>query len=162
MTGRLLNLCLRAYPRACRERDRDYLRDLALELSETYGLWRQVLSLLRGGFSERIERRRLKPHASAWSWMKRVATVCCALAATALAASELTGPAVGDDVRVEAERLECVRHVGDAPGCPGTNALVAARLRAGWECETRRRTEDGRRVIAWRCALGQPVSWSAL
>ena len=31
MRRRLLDLCLLAYPRACRRRDRDYLRDLALE-----------------------------------------------------------------------------------------------------------------------------------
>jgi hypothetical protein len=97
-------------------------------------------------------------------WMKRVAVVCCALAATALAVGGLTGGAAGDDVRIEADRFECVQteDVGGVRACAGTGALVAARLRAGWECETRRRTEDGRRVVAWRCALGQPVTWSGL
>ena len=55
MRRRLLELCLLAYPRARRDRDGDYLRDLALELAETYGLRRQVLSLLRGGLGARIE-----------------------------------------------------------------------------------------------------------
>jgi CubicO group peptidase (beta-lactamase class C family) len=55
MSRRLLELCLLAYPRPRRESDREYLRDLALELAENYGLARQALSLLRGGLSERLE-----------------------------------------------------------------------------------------------------------
>jgi hypothetical protein len=35
MSRRLLDLCLLAYPRARRERDRAYLRDLALDLADT-------------------------------------------------------------------------------------------------------------------------------
>jgi len=164
MRRRLLNLCLRAYPRATRERDRDYLRDLALEMSERYGVRRQALSLLRGGLAQRIESRPLERGASPLVWMKRVVIVCFALAATALAAGELTGGARGGEVRVESERLECVRpvHVGGGRGCAGTSRLIAARVRAGWECEMRRRLEDGRRLIEWRCALRQPVSRSAL
>lgn len=164
MRRRLLNLCLRAYPRPTRERDRAYLRDLALELSDRYGVRRQALSLLRGGLTQRIESRRRRRGDSASVRMKRVVVACFALAATALAAGELTRVGPGGDVRVEAERLECVQdvHVGGARGCAGTTDLIAARVRAGWECETRRRTKDGRRVIAWRCALGQPVTWSGL
>jgi hypothetical protein len=36
MSRRLLDLCLLAYPRARRERDRAYLRDLALDLAESH------------------------------------------------------------------------------------------------------------------------------
>ena len=54
---RLLALCLLAYPRGRRTKDGAYLLDLALELSETYGVGRQALSLLRGGLAERVRRR---------------------------------------------------------------------------------------------------------
>lgn len=70
----LLTLCLRAYPPAGRERDRNYLLDLALELSETYGVRRQAMSLVRGGIGERLASRRLRRGAGArcgsgaWWW----------------------------------------------------------------------------------------------
>jgi hypothetical protein len=62
MRRRLLDLCLLAYPRASRRRDRDYLRDLALELAERHGFARQAVSLLLGGARERTGRARR------WSW----------------------------------------------------------------------------------------------
>ena len=46
MSRRLLDLCLLAYRRARRERDRDYLRDLALDFAETHSLAHEALSLL--------------------------------------------------------------------------------------------------------------------
>ena len=48
MIRRLLELCLVAYPRARRERDREFLRDLALDLGGTHGLTRQAVSLAAG------------------------------------------------------------------------------------------------------------------
>jgi hypothetical protein len=150
MRRRLLDLCLLAYPRLRRERDRGYLRDLALELAETYGLRRQAVSLLRGGLSERIDRRRLGRGRRSSGWMRRVVVGCLVVAATAFAASGLTRIAAGDLARVEADRLVCVDR---GKGCVQTQRLVAARLRAGWECAMRRRTRDGQRAIAWRCTL---------
>jgi hypothetical protein len=61
MSRRLLDLCLLAHPRARRERDRVYLRDLALELAERDGLGRRALSLLRGRLRVRIAAVRVKP-----------------------------------------------------------------------------------------------------
>jgi hypothetical protein len=167
---RLLDLCLLAYPRARRERDRDYLRDLALELSEAYGLPRQALSLLRGGFRERIEVRPRRPRFGLRTWINRVVVACVMLAALTFAGRALVGTA-GQDERVEVERLTCVytehppskgdRDAGPAR-CAETKGLVTARVREGWDCATRRRTLDGRRAIAWRCALGQElVAWRA-
>jgi hypothetical protein len=162
MRRRVLDLCLLACPRVRRERDHDYLRDLALELSETYGLRRQAMSLVRAGLSERIELRRARPGASPWVWMRRLGGACVVVAALAFAASGLTGTAAGGGERVEAGRLVCVdtgysrwmrdRDV-DRPGaCAQAERLIAARLRGGWECAMRRRTRDGQRAIAWRCA----------
>jgi hypothetical protein len=150
MKRRLLDLCLLAYPRLRRERDRGYLRDLALDLAETNGLRRQAVSLLRGGLSERIARRRLGRGRSSSGWLRRVVIGWLVVAATAFAASGLTGVAAGDLARVEADRLVCVDM---GKGCVQTKRLVAARVRAGWECVMRRRTRDGIRATAWRCTL---------
>lgn len=163
MRRRLLNLCLLAYPRLCRERDRDYLRDLALELSETYGWRRQAWSLLRGGLGERVEGRRLSGDASLSAWGQRVAVACSLFAAVALAASSLTGLAVGAGERVGVDWFACTdadhsrsnrdgASVAGPSGCAEAHALVAARRRAGWECTTRRHSRDGQ-AIAWRCTL---------
>ena len=54
MRERWLGWCLLAYPKADRERDGDYLVDLALELGERSGVRRQALSLLGGGLLERV------------------------------------------------------------------------------------------------------------
>jgi hypothetical protein len=42
MRRRLVEVCLRAYPRGVRDRDRDYLRDLALVVREHLEHGRQV------------------------------------------------------------------------------------------------------------------------
>jgi hypothetical protein len=163
MRRRLLDMCLLAYPRARRERDHGYLRDLALELAEAYGLRRQAVSLLRGGLSERIECRRVNRGRKASAWMRRVVIGCFVVAATAFAASGLSRIAAGDVERVEADELACVdtdharsrgdRAVTASGGCAQAKRLVAVRLRAGWDCAMRQRTRDGRRAIAWRCTL---------
>ncbi len=54
MRRRVLGLCVRAYPRSRRERDGDYLRDLALELSEGHGVRREIGSPLRNGLADRV------------------------------------------------------------------------------------------------------------
>jgi hypothetical protein len=164
MRRRLLDLCLLAYPSVRRGRDHDYLRDLALELAETYGLWRQAVSLLRGGLSERVERRRLSGGASRGIWMRRAVIGCFVAMAMAFAASGLSGIAAGGVERVEVDRLACVdeghsrskrdRHVDAPGGCARTaKRLVATRLRGGWDCAMQRHTRDGQRAIAWRCTL---------
>ncbi len=81
MSRRLLDLCLLACPRARRDRDRAYLRDLALDLAEgRHGLARQALSLLLAGLGERIRTGR-----------RRLLVVSCVLGVAALAASGLAG-----------------------------------------------------------------------
>ena len=78
MSRRLLDLCLLAYPRARRDSDRAYLRDLALDLAEgSHGLARQALSLLLGGLSDRIQ-------AGRKTWIRRALVASCVLAALAL------------------------------------------------------------------------------
>jgi hypothetical protein len=96
MRRRLLELCLLAYPRARRERDRDYLRDLSFDLAETDGLGRQAISLLFGGIKERIEGRRRRAGTRMGTWALRAAVASLVLAAVALAASGLLGPAGSD------------------------------------------------------------------
>ena len=158
MRRRLLELCLLAYPRARRNHDGDYLRDLALDLAETYGLRRQVLSLLRGGLGARIEAGRRRAGAGLGAWVKRVVVACSMVAATGLAAGGLIGFAVGDDERVEVERVTCV--YSSVTGCAAERRLVAARVQEGWDCTTRRRTVDGGPAVTWRCVLG-PAPLSA-
>jgi len=100
---RLLELCLLAYPRARRRRDRDYLRDLALDLAETQGLLRQAWSLLGGGLRDRIELRRRRSRL-----VKRALVACFVLAAPALAAGWLITSEGGDRLAVsEVERVVC-------------------------------------------------------
>ncbi|MGI8593280.1 MAG: hypothetical protein ACR2ML_02755 [Solirubrobacteraceae bacterium] len=55
MNGRLLSLCLLAYPRARRVRDGEVLRDLATELSARRGAIREAFGLIRGGLAARWE-----------------------------------------------------------------------------------------------------------
>ena len=166
MRQRLLALCLFAYPRVRRERDRDYLRDLALDLSETYGLRRQALSLLRGGLLERLEGPRLRPGAGHRGWVKLVVVACSALAVLGFAAGGLGVLTRGERIRVEADRFTCVETDHPGPGrdrihvagpslCAAAERVLAARRREGWDCATLRRASDGRRAISWRCALRQ-------
>ena len=162
MKRRLLDLCVLAYPRVRRGRDRDYMRDLALELGETYGLWRQAVSLVRGGLGERIARQRTRRGSSPSVFMRRVVIGCFVLAAVAFAASGLFAIGPPGVERAEADRFTCVdkarlkqpRHVDAASECAQTaERLVAARLREGWDCAVRRRARDGRHAIAWRCTV---------
>jgi hypothetical protein len=164
----LLELCLLAYPRARRERDRDYLRDLALDLAEEQGVLRQGLSLLWGGLSERIEDRRRRSSASLGRWVKRTVVASFVLAALALAGTTLVvGPDGDSAFGREVEAFTCVHgnEAGATPHdrrgeCSGTTRLVAARVRAGWDCTTRRHTHNGRSAIASRCTLGStPGAW---
>jgi hypothetical protein len=164
--GRLLDLCLLAYPGARRERDREYLRDLALDLAETQGLLRQAWSLLSGGLKERIELRRRWSGASLEGLVKRALVACFVLAAPAVAAGWLIVSEGGDRLRVsEVERAVC-EFTQDAPstrngapitngsGCAATDGLVAARERAGWECTTREHVRSHGRTTTWRCIRG--------
>jgi hypothetical protein len=150
MKGRLLDICVLAYPRARRERDRAYLRDLALDLSETHGLWRQAASLVRGGLGERAELRR-RTGAVLSRRAKRLVVACSALAVVALAASSLIWPSAGEGGRVESERLTCANPAHRV--CADALAMVAARQRDGWDCATRRDVKKGERVLTLRCSL---------
>ena len=150
MRRRLLEICLLAYPRVRRERDSDYLRDLALELADAHGLRRQILSLLRGGLGERAEVRRLAHRAGAPAWKKRFVVACSVLAAM-LPAIGVVGGDAADGERVEADRFACLVDVPDA--CVETKELVAKRLRGGWACASRRITRHDQPVTSWRCNL---------
>jgi hypothetical protein len=103
MSRRLLNLCLLAYPRARRERDRAYLRDLALDLAESDGLARQAVSLLLGGLRDRIEARvRVGPA------IRRALLASFIVAALALVATDLVGTTESDVERThEVEQFAC-------------------------------------------------------
>jgi hypothetical protein len=148
MRRRLLDLCLLAYPRARRKRDRDYVRDLALELSATYGLRRQAISLVQGGLSERIERHRMRSGARVWT--RRLAVGCFLVATLVFVASGRTEIAAGDDERVEAGRLVCDDSAG---ACAPPRRLIAARRRGGWDCAIRSHDRGEHHVTAWRCVL---------
>jgi hypothetical protein len=100
MSRRLLDLCLLAYPRARREKDRAYLRDLALDLAESHGLARQALSLLLGGLRDRIAATRKAGGVRVGPWIRRALVATFVLAALALAASELAGTTESDVERI--------------------------------------------------------------
>jgi hypothetical protein len=153
MRQRLLRLCLLAYPRARRAADRDYLRDLALELAEAQGFLPQVWSLLRGGLRERIELRRQSPAADPRRWVRRTVGAASVLVALAFAASGLidSGGGVGGGVS-EIEGFVCQSTSG-RNGCGETQRLIADRERAGWECRTSRHG----RTTTWRCTHGSDV-----
>lgn len=172
MRQRLLGLCLLAYPRARRAADRDYLRDLALDLAEAQGFLRQVWSLLGGGLRARIELRRRSPAAGLRRWVKRTVVAFSVLVALAFAVSGLIASGGGDGEGVsEVERFVCQsaedaasqRHgapINGRSGCGETARLIAARERAGWECTTRRHVHAGGRTTTWRCTRGlDVVAW---
>jgi hypothetical protein len=147
---RLLDLCLLAYPRLTLERDREYLRDLALELAAQQGLLRQAWSLLRGGVRERIEatrRRRGGPGA----WARRAAIGSLALAALFAGAGLFVADQGGAETRHEVEVLTCVTDEAGARDCTDVNAATARRTRAGWECTTRRLAHGGLVEITSTC-----------
>lgn len=103
MSRRLLDLCLLAYPRARRERDRDYLRDLALDLAEGQGLMRQAGSLLLGGLRERVA------SLGRWAWRAGAASlVVVALASAVVLAVQAHGTHAPG-------RRPAVSHVAPAP-----------------------------------------------
>jgi hypothetical protein len=129
MSRRLLDLCLLAYPR---EHDRDYLRDLALDLAETQGMLPQAWSLLAGGLSERIAVRRRAPIVLA-------GFVLVALATGVIVSERGTGGTVSE-----------VEHFVCQGGCGATERLVTARTRAGWHCTTHR-GRTGERTTTWTC-----------
>jgi hypothetical protein len=166
MIRRLLELCLVAYPRARRDRDRDFLRDVALDLGGTQGFTRQAVSLLLGGLKERIEGHRGRGAAPVRTWARRVAVGCLALIVLTVAASTLTGIGSGDAGSVrEVEEYACVYaqdspsrgdelRLGNAGECAETRTLVATRKREGWDCTWRRRSGAGRRSSTWECTRG--------
>jgi hypothetical protein len=127
MRGQLLDLCLLAYPRALRRRDRDYLRDLALELAERHGLVRQVISLLLGGVRERVS--------SAGRWGRRLGAASLAGVALAFGGLVVSAGAHGSH---EVDRFACAASgVGGGSGCAAhARSLVFARERTGWRCTT--------------------------
>lgn len=129
MRGRLLELCLLAYPRAVRHSDREHLRDLALDLAESHGATREAFGLLRGGLAERARR-----------WRTRRAAVAVG-AATAVALTFLTWSAAAQSGSVEEDRFTCVG------ACADTEAEVDARVRDGWACTESR----GPDTVSWRC-----------
>jgi hypothetical protein len=156
MRARLLDLCLLAYPRARRARDRDFLRDLALDLAETQGLLRQAWSLLGGGLRERIELRRREP------WVKRIVVASLVLSVLAGMANGLISSERGAG---EVEQIACQYTLEPPPrrahlptnrgaGCGDATRLVAARKRAGWDCTTGRRARSNGLTTTWRCTRG--------
>jgi hypothetical protein len=169
MRRRLLGLCLLAYPRARRAVDRDYLRDLALDLAEAQGFLRQVWSLLGGGLRERIELRRRSSAAGLRRLVKRTVVASSVLVALTFAASGLIVSGGGDGEGVsEIERFACQYAEDEASQgrsapvngrsrCGETERLIAARARAGWECTTRRRVHAGGRMTTWRCTRASDV-----
>lgn len=134
MSRRMIDLCLLAYPAATRRRDGGHLRELALDLAEDHGLFREVCGLLRGGLAERRRRSRSG---------RAVVAVGAAslLALTALTA--LTWTATAQSAQIEEDVFEC------AGECTDARAEVASRVRDGWSCTER--PEPDR--VSWRCVL---------
>jgi hypothetical protein len=142
MRCRLLDLCLLAYPRACRRRDRDYLRDLALELADRQGLARQATSLLLGGVRERA--------AGARRRSRRIGAVSMVGLALAFGALAVSAAAPGTH---EVDRFACAASTaGGRSSCAAqARSLVASRERAGWRCEPRDGLTDASGA-SWECA----------
>jgi uncharacterized protein YcfJ len=131
MRRRLLEICLLAYPRELRERDRDHLRDLALDLAASNGTAREALGLIRGGL---VARRRHGGRA-------RRAVIAVG-AVTGLGLALLTWSAAAQGGRVEEDRFTC------AGACAEVEAEVASRVRDGWSCSERREPT----AVTWRCS----------
>ena len=130
MRGRVLRLCLRAYPRAVRERDGAELEALATDLAADHGTLREALGLLRGGWAER--RRRAS---------RRRRTAVALTAATASVLAVLTWSAAAQPGRYEEERFGCTGR------CADVEAQVAERVDDGWDCTESR----GAAGTTWRC-----------
>ena len=165
MSRRLLDLCLLAYPRARRERDRAYLRDLALDLAESHGLALQALSLLLGGLRDRIAASRQAgasewadgsgepswPHSSSrrWRWPRTSRSEPPRAMGSASTRSSSSRACMLNRLPPRRDELD-----SDAGGCPDTRRLVAARERGGWDCKTRRRARQARYSTSWECTRG--------
>ena len=172
MRERLLDLCLLAYPRAGRAHDREFLRDLALDLAETQGFPRQAWSLLGGGLRERIELRRRRPPVGVGGRAKRIVAGFSVFAALALAATGLIASVGGGEHVSEVDRFVCQytedprsdrQGVPTNRGCRETERLIAARERVGWDCTTRRHARSGGRTSTWRCTrASNVVAWLAI
>jgi hypothetical protein len=81
--GRLLDLCLLAYPRQRRTRDGAHLHDLASELAASNGVAREAFGLLRGGLAARWgDRRRRRRRVAIIAVAATVATAGLGVAAT--------------------------------------------------------------------------------
>jgi hypothetical protein len=131
MRRRLLELCLLAYPRELRGRNREQLRDLALDLADSHGTAREALGLLRGGLAERRRR----------AGRARRAVIAVG-AMTVMGLGFLTWSAAADGGRVEEDLFACVGE------CVEVEDEVAERVRDGWTC-----TEDREpNVLTWRCS----------
>lgn len=143
MRRRLFELCLRAYPRTYRERDGDYLRDLALDLSESRGTIREAAALLLGGC---VIRRAARQRASRGrSWLRIAAVVVVGIGLTA---GLLGSPVFGEQQRVESDQFVCA---SPTDGCAAVAALVADRRRDGWHCQ--QRAADASPAREWQCTL---------
>jgi hypothetical protein len=143
MSRRLVELCLLAYPRARRDRDGEFLRDLALELADTDGLARQAWSLLMGGVKDRVAAHR-GSLGGRWRARSRRAAVA-AVAVLTVGAYALIATDWGGERVQEAERYVCTPN--DASGCAQTRMLVVAKQRAGWDCTMRRGADS----TTWEC-----------
>jgi hypothetical protein len=157
---RLLDLCLLAYPRVSLERDREYLRDLALDLAPTQGLLRQAWSLVGGGLRERIETTRRQRGAGAWA--RRAGIGSLAVAALFAGVSLFATDQGSAEKRHEVEVLACVTDEVNSRACADVNAATARRAQAGWDCTTRRRAHGGQLEVASTCTRGSElVAWRA-
>ncbi len=134
MRHRVLRACLRAYPRALRERDGAELLALAEELAADRGAVREALGLVRGGWVERRRRASRRRRALAASTASGVAVLAVLTWAAAAAA---------DPGRVEEERFGCA---GD---CRSVERQVRHLVDDGWTCAERRETTS----TTWRCTL---------
>jgi hypothetical protein len=132
MRARLIDLCLLAYPREVRARDRGHLRDLAMDLSEDHGAIREALGLLRGGLAERG--RRGTPARRA---------MVAVVSAVVVTVAGLTWTAAAQGGRFDEDVFSCTGE------CADTEEDVASRVRDGWDCTDRREPAGA----SWRCVL---------
>jgi hypothetical protein len=143
MMRRLLGACLIAYPRACRRREGEYLRDLALELAAHQGVARQVRSLLLGGIRERAR--------GAGRWSRRLGAA--SLAGLALVFGGLAVSAAADGNH-RVDRFTCNAAAGAGGSCATrARSLVSSRERAGWRCAPDGGAPADRRAD-WQCTRG--------
>lgn len=129
----MLIACLMAYPRELRARVGPELVDLADDLADHHGTWREALGLIRGGLREHWRR----------SGRRRRTAVALTLgSASALTVLSWSAVAAGPG-QVEADRFDCA---GD---CATVRTEVDRRIAAGWTCAE----ERGATAVTWRCTL---------